>query len=159
MEDALKLGSQGASNVRVDSIVFNMTVARIAAPAVESQTGKVVGFTSMFPRTGANDTVREDPLERNRWAIVNEGVDGLVLGQAEVLGFGVVQLEQQEERIAAWKFAPQECGIAFNDAGHVGDVIHEVAEVIAPGCRRKSTKRYWKEMNELLDGGVHESAG
>ena len=81
-------------------------MTRIAAPAVESQTGKIVRFASVFPRAGSNDAVREDPLERNWWAIVNEGVNGLVLGQAEVLRFGVVQLEQQEERIVAWTFAP-----------------------------------------------------
>ena len=83
-----------------------MAMTRIAAPAVESQTGKIVRFASVFPRAGSNDAVREDPLERNWWAIVNEGVNGLVLGQAEVLGFGVVQLEQQDKRIVAWKFAP-----------------------------------------------------
>ena len=41
----------------------------------------------------------------------------------------------------------------------MGDVIQKVAEVLAPRGRRNSTKRYWKEANELLDGGVHESAG
>ena len=91
---------------------------------------------------------------------MDEGVNGLVLGQPEIVGFGVVQLEQQEDRIPAWEFAPKENGIAFNDAGHVGDVVDAVAEVIAPrGIRIETTKRYGKEANELVDGGLHESAG
>ena len=64
MEGALEFGSRGTRNIGVDPIVFNMAMTRIAAPAVESQTGKIVRFTSVFPRAGSNDTVREDPLER-----------------------------------------------------------------------------------------------
>ena len=37
VQGALEFGSRGASNVRVDPIVFKMTMARIAAPAVESR--------------------------------------------------------------------------------------------------------------------------
>ena len=80
---------------------------------------------------------------------MNKGVDGLVRGPAEVLGFGIVQLEKQEKRILTWKFPPKEKRVAFNDARHMGDVGHEVAEVLAPRCQRNPTERRWKEANKF----------
>ena len=49
-------------NVRVDPVVFKVAMTRITTPAVESQAGKEIGFTSMFPGAGSNDTVSKDPL-------------------------------------------------------------------------------------------------
>ena len=84
---------------------------------------------------------------------------GLVLGYPEVMGFGVVQLEQQEKRPAAGEFAPEENRIAFKDSGHVGNVMDVVAEVTVPRGRIHTTKRWGEEANDLVDGGLHKSAG
>ena len=62
MKSALELGRQLTKNVRVDPVVFKVAMTRIATPAVESQAGKEIGFTSMFPGAGSNDTVSKDPL-------------------------------------------------------------------------------------------------
>ena len=53
MKSALELGCQLTKNGGIDPVVFEMAVARIAAPAV---------FPSMFPGAGSNDAVSKDPL-------------------------------------------------------------------------------------------------
>ena len=88
---------------------------------------------------------------------MNKGVDCLVRGPAEVFGLGIVQLEEQEKRVLTGKFPPKKEGIALNDGRYMGDVGHEVAEVLAPICRRNLAKRRWKETNEFLESGVHQS--
>ena len=44
LKDTLKLCGQGAGNFIVGPIVLVMTMSRIAASTIESQTGKVVSF-------------------------------------------------------------------------------------------------------------------
>ena len=77
---------------------------------------------------GPNEAISKDPLKGYGWTVVNKSVNGLVLGCPEIVGFEVVQLEQQDEGPATGKLAEDEHRIAFKNSGTwVGlDVAGEV---------------------------------
>ena len=86
MKSALEFGCQLTKNGGIDPVVFEMAMTRIAEPAVETKAGKEIGFPSMFPGAGTNDTVSKDPWKK-------EIAGQLWRGPAEVLGFGIVHRE------------------------------------------------------------------
>ena len=90
---------------------------------------------------------------------MDKGVDGLMWGPVKIFRLGVVQLEEQDERVLAWKFSPKKDGCLLQDPGYLSEVGHKVPEVVAPRGRRNATERGWKETSQLLDGGVHKRTG
>ena len=85
---------------------------------------------------GPNEAISKDPLKGYGWTVVNKSVNGLVLGCPEIVGFEVVQLEQQDEGPATGKLAEDEHRIAFKNFGHVGDGLDVTGEVIVPKISR-----------------------
>ena len=123
VKSTLELWSQSMCNVRIDPIVGGVAVTWVAAAAVEAQAGDVfrIVITFTFPRAGANDPISEDSAKGNSRAIVNEGGGGgLRRNLLKVVGLGVVQLEEQEESVMAWEFAPKKYWRLLKNLRNVG---------------------------------------
>ena len=119
-------------------------MTRIAAATVEAQAGEEIQVPSGLPRAWSNEAVCKDALQGVSRTIVNKGVDGLMRGPMEVFGPGIVQLEEQEQRVLAWKFSPKKYGRLLKDLGNVGEGGDEVRKVVTPGVRRSATKGCWQ---------------
>ena len=94
-------------DVRIDPVVGVVAVTWVAAPAVEAQAGKELRIPFSLPRARSNDTIGKDAAKGNAGAIVDEGVGGLRWSPLKVVGLGVVQLEEQEQSVMAWKLSPE----------------------------------------------------
>ena len=143
VKGTLKLRGQLICNFRVDPFVGGMVVTRIAAATVEAQAGKEVRVPCGLPRAWSNDAISKDALHGNSRTVVNKGVDGLMSGPLEVVGLGIVQLEEQDQGVMARKFSPKKYGRLLKDQGNVGEGDDKFSEVVAPRGRRDATKGWW----------------
>ena len=119
VKSALELWSQSMCDVRIDPVVGAVAVTWVAAPAVETQAGKEIRIPFTFPRARSNDTIGKDAAKGNAGAIVDEGVGGLRWSPLKVVGLGVVQLEEQEQSVMAWKLSPDGMGDEVEEPGDV----------------------------------------
>ena len=63
---------------------------------------------------------------------MNKGVDGLMWSPLEVFGLGIVQLEEQNQRVMARKFAPKKDRPLLKNLRNVGEGGDEVTKMVAP---------------------------
>ena len=82
----------------------------------------------------------EDASQGNPRAIVNKGVDGLMWSPLEVLGLGVVQLEEKYQGIVAREFSPKKYRRLLKDLRNVGEGGKDFPKVVAPGSHWDATK-------------------
>ena len=132
-------------------------MTRIAAATIEAKAGKEVGVSGVLPRARSNDAVSEDPLHRNARTVVNKGVDGLMWGPLEILGLGIVQLEEQDERVVAWKFSPKKNGRLLKDPGYLSEGGEKVPRSGRPKTRGGLVVEVSTRVRGSTSGASHSS--